>query len=61
MDYYSYFWGMLKYYIPAILLIISIFIEPSILLLIIAIVWITISIFMGILLADEGQKKKSYS
>lgn len=50
---------MLKYYIPAILLIISLFIEPNIVLLIISIVWITISIFMGILLMDDGSKKRN--
>lgn len=52
---------MLKYYIPAILLIIALFIEPNIALLIIAIMWITISIFMGILTMDEGPKKRNFS
>jgi len=48
MDYYAYFWDLLKYYIPAILLILSLVVFKSILLLIISIVWILASVFVSI-------------
>jgi len=59
MDYYGYFWGLLKYYIPAILLIISLTVEKSFLLLTISIVWISASLFVVMLLQDEdkGQRR----
>ncbi|MCW6168748.1 MAG: hypothetical protein LVQ94_03200 [Thermoplasmatales archaeon] len=48
MDYYAYFWDLLKYYIPVILLILSLVVFKSILLLIISIVWILASVFVSI-------------
>ena len=60
MDFYRYFWGLLKYYIPAILLIISIVVEPNILLLIIAVVWIVTSLFISLLLIEDETRITNY-
>lgn len=60
MDYYGYFWGLLKYYIPAILFIISVAVEPNVVLLVISIAWIATSIFVSTILW-EPDKKKGYA
>lgn len=60
MDLYAYFWGVLKYLLPAMLLIVALWVEPSYLLLIISLIWILSSITVSVLYLDpktyNGQK-----
>ncbi|MGC8505783.1 MAG: hypothetical protein ACP5NK_03640 [Thermoplasmata archaeon] len=60
MDLYAYFWGVLKYLLPAMLLIVALWVEPNYLLLIISIIWILSSITVSVLYLDpkmyNGQK-----
>ena len=60
MDYYGYFWGLLKYYLPIIFLIISIFIAPNIVLLIISLAWIMTSLLVSVLLWEPNKKENYY-
>lgn len=60
MDYYGYFWGLLKYYLPIILFIISIFVEPNVVLLVISIAWIMTSLFVSIMIWEPSNKEKHY-
>lgn len=60
MDYYGYFWGLLKYYLPIILFIISIFIAPNVVLLIISVAWIMTSLLVSVLLWEPNTKKNYY-
>ncbi|MCL4327887.1 MAG: hypothetical protein M1149_06240 [Candidatus Thermoplasmatota archaeon] len=60
MDLYAYFWGVLKYLLPAMLLIVALWVEPNYLLLIISLIWILSSITVSVLYLDpktyNGQK-----
>lgn len=60
MDIYAYFWGVLKYLLPAMLLIVALWVEPNYLLLIISLIWILSSITVSVLYLDpkkyDGQK-----
>ncbi len=60
MDYYGYFWGLLKYYLPIILFILSIFIVPNVVLLIISLAWIMTSLLVSILLWEPEKKQRYY-
>ncbi len=60
MDYYGYFWGLLKYYLPIIFLIISIFIAPNVVLLIISLAWIMASLLVSVLLWEPNKKENYY-
>ena len=60
MDLYAYFWGVLKYLLPAMLLMVALWVEPNYLLLIISLIWILSSITVSVLYLDpktyNGQK-----
>ncbi len=60
MDYYGYFWGLLKYYLPIILFILSIFVTPNVVLLIISLAWIMTSLLVSILLWEPSKKQRYY-
>lgn len=50
----------MKYYLPIILFIISIFVEPNVVLLIISIAWIMTSVLVSVLLWEPGKKDRVY-
>jgi hypothetical protein len=52
MDIYVYFWGVLKYLLPVMLLIVALWVEPNYLLLIISLIWILSSITVSVLYLD---------
>ena len=60
MDYYGYFWGLLKYFLPIILFIISVIVEPNLILLIISVIWIMTSVFVSVLLMDQDKRDSVY-
>ncbi len=60
MDYYGYFWGLLKYYLPIILFIISITIAPNVVLLIISLAWILTSLLVSVMLWEPNKRENYY-
>lgn len=59
MDLYAYVWGVIKYLLPAMLMIIAIWIAPNALLLIIAVIWVSASIIVSALSSDPDSAQKS--
>lgn len=59
MDFYAYVWGVVKYLMPAMILIIAVWIDPNALLLMIAVIWISASIIVSVMISDMDDKKKS--
>lgn len=60
MDFYAFFWGVIKYLLPAILFIISVVISPNVLLLIISVSWIMASILISALTMEKNSGSESY-
>lgn len=60
MDFYAFFWGVIKYLLPAILFIVSIVITPNVLLLIISVTWIMASIMISALTMEKNNGKTPY-
>ncbi len=59
MDFYAYVWGVIKYLMPAMILLIAVWIAPNALLLLIAVIWISSSIIVSVLSSDMDSKQKS--
>lgn len=59
MDLYAYVWGVVKYLLPAMLIIIAVWIAPNALLLMIAVIWISSSIIVSALASDLDGTQKS--
>ena len=57
MDYYEYVWGLLKYWLPLILFIISITVIKNVLLLIVSITWVIAALFFSMLTAPEDERR----
>lgn len=49
----------MKYYLPIILLIISIFVTPNVVLLIISIAWVMSSLLVSVLLWEPNKKERT--
>jgi hypothetical protein len=61
MDYYEYLWGLLKYWLPLTLFVISLTIDKNILLLIISVTWVVGAIFFTMLTSpDDDRSIKKY-
>lgn len=61
MDYYEYVWGLVKYWIPLMLFIISVTVIRNVLLLVISVTWVAGSIlFTMIALPEEDRRIKRY-
>ena len=61
MDYYEYLWGLLKYWLPITLFVISLTIDRNILLLIISVTWVVAAIFFTMLTCpDDDRNIKKY-
>ena len=61
MDYYEYLWGLLKYWLPITLFVISLTIDRNILLLIISVTWVVAAIFFTMLTSpDDDRNIKKY-
>jgi len=58
LDLYKFVWGVIKYLLPAMLFIISVFIAPDTLLLIVSLLWIFASIIETVLTLP-GETDKS--
>lgn len=61
MDYYAYVWGVIKYLMPAMILLIAVWIAPNALLLMIAVIWISSSIIVSVLGSDMDEQNKGRS
>ncbi|MCL4438982.1 MAG: hypothetical protein M1616_06450 [Candidatus Thermoplasmatota archaeon] len=61
MDYYEYLWGLLKYWLPLTLFVISLTIDRNILLLVISVTWVVGAIFFTMLTGpDDDRNIKKY-
>lgn len=61
MDYYEYVWGLVKYWIPLMLFIISVTVIRNVLLLVISVTWVAGSILFTIIsLPEEDRRIKKY-
>lgn len=58
MDFYAYVWGVVKYLMPAMILIIAVWIDPNALLMLIAVIWISSSVIVSVLGSDMDNKQK---
>ncbi len=63
MDYYAYFWGVIKYLLPAMIFVIAVWIAPNALLLMIAVIWISSSIIVSALSmgSEESEQGRHYN
>jgi hypothetical protein len=61
MDFYAYFWGVIKYLLPAMIFIIAVWVSPNAFLLLLSIIWILSSILLTIFVEDPGNGKRNYT
>ncbi|MHB1811244.1 MAG: hypothetical protein ACYDCP_05600 [Thermoplasmataceae archaeon] len=61
MDFYAYFWGVIKYLLPAMIFIIAVWVSPNAFLLLLSIVWILSSILLTVFVEDSGNGKRNYT
>ncbi|WP_393971223.1 hypothetical protein OXIME_001483 [Oxyplasma meridianum] len=61
MDFYAYFWGVIKYLLPAMIFIIAVWVSPNAFLLLLSIIWILSSILLTVFVEDSGNGKRNYT
>ncbi|MCL4329863.1 MAG: hypothetical protein M1533_02525 [Candidatus Thermoplasmatota archaeon] len=61
MDVYPLFWGIIKYLLPAMFLVVSLWVIPNILLLMVSIIWILATITVNVLYMEESKPRRDFS
>ncbi len=61
MDVYPLFWGIIKYLLPAMFLVVSLWVLPNILLLMISLIWILATVTVTVLYMDESKPRRGFS